>query len=166
MSQRATKRYQLLVQQLLAEDPDQNQGRVGEMLGIDQTHVSRLASGKRKAGIDKIELAIQKLKISAAFFFAKLPTDPHYRDFKGPHKIPPDMGYPALYRFFKMAEDGDMRLTDQEKRELTTQEWPGDPTPETYWLMLKALRTVEMPEHTEVRMRDAEPQPVAKKKRS
>lgn len=154
MGQRATERYQLLVQQLIAEDPDRSQAEIGELLGVDQTHVSRLASGKRKAGIDVIELAIRgKLRISPAFFFAKLPTEPHYRDFQGAHKLPPSMGYPALYRFLKMAEDGGISLTAREKALLTDQEWDGDPSAETYMLMLQALRTIRAPEDTVVRLR-------------
>lgn len=152
MEMRATARYQLLVQQLLAENDD-DQGAVAKILEVKQPHVSRLKDGKRKASISAIELAVRKLKISPAFFFGPTPTEPHYRDFQGIRKLPPKMGYPALYRFFKMTEDGDIPITSREKAVLTDQEWDGDPTAQTYMLMLQALRTVQVPEDTVVRLR-------------
>jgi hypothetical protein len=147
---RATTRYQLLIQQLLAEN-ENDQAAIARILGLTQPHVSRLKDGKRKAGIDAIELAIRKLRIAPAFFFAPMPTEPHYRDFKGIRKLAPPMGYPALYRFLKMAEDGGISITQREKTALGEQEWDGDPTPESYMLLLQALRTVQMPETTVVR---------------
>jgi predicted XRE-type DNA-binding protein len=152
MSLRSIERYRLLVHQLLADHGD-DQREVARILGIKQPSVSRLKDGKRKAGIDAVELAVRRLKLAPQFFFAPTPVEPHYRDFQGLRKIPPKMGYPALWKFFKMAEEGGMLLTQHERAILTQQEWDGDPVPETYMLMLQAIRSVEVPEDTVVRLR-------------
>lgn len=150
---RSTKRFRLLLQQLIAEDPEASQQKLAEDLGISQGHLSKLAHGKRNAGIDLIELSIRKLKISPLFFFGNADKDPHYRDYKGIRKLAPTMGHPALYRFLKLAEDGGIPITSREKSLLTEQEWDGDPTTESYMLLLQAFRSVKVPEDTLVRLR-------------
>lgn len=158
----AKRRYQLLVQQL-SEDTGDDQSQIAEWLHIKQPHVSRLKSGRRKAGIDSIELAVRKFKISPAFFFSPMGTEPHYTRFKGPHKIPPEMGYPALHAFLKLADETSMRVTDEERRALTAQEWDGYPTVQSYMLLLQAFRALEVPEVTEVKARPAPKQETATK---
>jgi hypothetical protein len=143
-------------------DYDDDQGEVARLLGIKQPTVSRLKDGKRNAGIDAVELAIRKRHILPQFFFGEAPTEPHYREFQGLRKMPPKMGYPAYWKFLKMAEDGGMTLTTREKAVLSDQDWDGDPTPETYLLLLQAIRTVRVPEDSVVRIRKSPSKVVGK----
>jgi hypothetical protein len=167
----ATKRYQSLVGQLYEQHGKQK--RVAELLYIKQPHVSRLIDGTREAGVDAIELAIRKFGVSPAFFFRPMPielairkfgvspafffrpmpTEPHYAEWKGPHKLPPEMGYPALHTFLKMADETGMKVTAAERQALAEQEWAGYPTVQSYLLLLQALRALDFPEVTEVKAR-------------
>lgn len=149
MPDRAKKRFQLFLRQLLEEGRSQDD--VARMLGLSQASVCRIAAEQRGPTLDSVEHAIRTLKISPDFFFAAMPTHPHYRDYQGARKIPDPMAYAALARFLKNAEEMGLKLTDADRFNLANQEFDGDPTPETYMLLLQALRSVRMPERTEVR---------------
>jgi hypothetical protein len=126
---------------------------VAEYLYVRQAFVSKLKSGEREAGISSIEVAIRKRGISPAFFFRQMARDPHYSDWQGPHRIPPNMGYPAFQTFLKLAAESGLNVTDAERKALQEQEWPGYPTVQSYLMMLQAVRALEFTETTEVRPR-------------
>lgn len=150
---RCVERFQNLVSQLLQEGRTQKE--VGKLLGVRQHSVSRLLNGERGAGIDLVELAVRKLKIDPRFFFATFEGVPRYRDFVGPHKLP-QMGHAAFFRFLRIADEMGIDLSSREKDALERQDWDGEPTPESYQLLLQAVRTVRQPSKTQTRMRAVE----------
>lgn len=165
-SGRAAERYRMLVEQLLEEDAVAQgkprpgpyarggQTRVAKLLGVEQPHLSKICGGGLEPTIDVIELAMERTRIAAPFFFGSFVKDPHYRDFRGPIRMLPHMGYPALRRFYDSNGLG-MGPTEQEKHLLERQEWEGEPTEGTYALFLQALRTVKGAEVTQVRTRSS-----------
>lgn len=159
---RAVSRYRELLRQLIAEGLSQQE--VAERIGYGtQGSISRIVGGTREISVDQLELAVRRLGLNPQFFFG--PGEGlRYRDFSGVRKVP-DMGYPAFFRFLKMADESGMELSLTERNALQRQDFDGDPTPETYFLLLQALRTLRMPEETQVRQRP-EPPPARRRKRS
>lgn len=160
---RAIERYIELIEQL-AEDDAVDQGirrpgdyasgwqlRIAKRLGIKQPYLSKVWNRKIRPGLDEVELAIRRLSISPAFFFASFPTPPHYKDFRGVSRLP-NMSYPALRRFLEAAEQS-LKPTEEERIWLERQEWEGEPSEATYMLFLQALRTVHVQPQTSVKTR-------------
>lgn len=77
------KRYQLLVQQLLDEQPRSHGAgtTVADMLDIHQSYISQLTSGARGAGRESIDKAVKRLGLDPSFFHDAPGTSPHYRDY-------------------------------------------------------------------------------------
>jgi transcriptional regulator with XRE-family HTH domain len=88
----AIERYRALVEQLRDELGAEFgwQTRVAERLGISQPYPSLIIDGKRKAGIDAIELAIVRLNIDPDFFFDRtLQETPDYTAYLVEPTTPP-----------------------------------------------------------------------------
>lgn len=153
----AGERYLKLIEDLALEDRTENpslpaakedsrfargwQGRICVQLGIKQPHVSKLWNGPLSPTIDVIELAQDRQRIRYEYFHEKKLTSPHFRDFQRGRKVPL-MGYRAFHRFVELCPEMGIQLTEREIATLQSQEWDGEPTPDTYRWFLQALRTM------------------------
>lgn len=176
---RVTQRYILLIDQLAddyaklkkkpaGEKPWGWQTWVAGKLRVDQSYVWRVINSGLQPSTDIIELACKYVPVSEAFFFGHFQSEPDYRDF-GPVVRMPDMGYPALRRFYESDGFG-LFPTEQERHVLGRQEWEGEPTERTYDLFLQAIRSVKMATVTAIRSKqqgpkakDGKPDPEAPK---
>lgn len=160
---RAHERYLLLIAQMRAEHASANGGSewgwqtaVAKRLKITQSYLSKLAAAEgdeRSLGLEPLEHAIRKVGISPLFFFSAFPTQPRYRDFVGPRKLPPPMGYAAFAKFIDEAPALGMQLTEAERHALSQMEWPTEPSVASYMHMLSAIRACAPSEDTRARMR-------------
>lgn len=76
----AVERYRDLVRQLRDETGGEHgwQARVSERLGVSHPYPKLILEGKKRAGIDAIELAIGRLRLDPDFFFDRLLESPDY----------------------------------------------------------------------------------------
>ncbi len=148
-SKLAADRFRLLCAQM--EDECGSQAEVAKLFGVGQPYISKLiAKGSTKEpGLGLIESAIRNQGISAEFFFNPRLKKPHFRDFRGPHKLP-RVNYKALDMFLASVEGTPVQPTMAERHALERMDWDGEPTALTYSHYLSALRSVHRPADTEV----------------
>jgi hypothetical protein len=144
---REQQRYLTLINQLRAEwIAEKGTARGFELqtapkLGTTAATLNRLKAGTRDPGMEVIRGAVEVFRIDRTFFYGTFSEEPHYSKFRGVRAVPETGPPPALQAFLTAGAMG-MEVTDDERTWLLQQSWPGEPTPETYYLLLKALRTL------------------------
>lgn len=135
---RPVRRYLALLNELLDERRGKHgaQSEVAELVGLDRSYMSRLANGQRvSVGIEKIEQAIQGLRLSPAYFFG--PKEPRsYRDY-----LNHDPPFAAWAEFLQTQPGQSMTAAEKDAlRSLDLASW--EPTVAFYSHILLALRSL------------------------
>ena len=96
---------------------------------------------------------MRRLRLHSAFFFSTFAQEPHYSECLRARTMLPPGGYATMRDFLRLAEASGDTITPQELHALETQEWPGEPTVQTYVMFLQCLRTLKPSDTAVIRRR-------------
>jgi hypothetical protein len=155
MSDLATRRYQLLIKQLMEGRPKRGaQAHAAERLGVSRGDITKYVTGKKRRGVTEalVERAVERLGIDRAFFFAELDREPHYTEFTragqpyapltvGQQRIVETMGHKDSWR-------GIADELSAIHRAAVLSDWDKGPVPDEERVYAVAQRVLGMPPFT------------------
>lgn len=138
----AAERYRLLIRQLQEEGLSQR--AIGDRLGISQGAVSFYLGGQRKTQLEVLSTAMERLKLSTAFFFEEMDEEPDYHDYVGGRATRVEdtwvdkAAWLELERSGRVDEIRQQGLPEENIQRIRRWQWRGEPVPRDYERLLEA----------------------------